>query len=51
MINDLKPLIGKRVKDFITTSIKNEFIIIFEDDKALWFSDKPYAIGSIKKIE
>jgi len=50
MISDLKPLIGKRVKDFVTTPIKNEFIIVFEDDRALWFSDKPYAIGSIKKI-
>jgi len=50
MVNDLKILIGKRVKDFVITPIKNEFVIVFEDDRALWFSNKPYAIGSIKKI-
>jgi len=52
MVNDLKSLIGKRVKkkcDYANK--KNEFVIVFKDDRALWFSNKPYAIGSIKKIE
>jgi len=50
MLNDLKHLIGKKVKDFAITPIKNEFIIIFENNTALWFSEKPYAIGSVKEV-
>ncbi|RLJ05530.1 MAG: hypothetical protein DRP18_02900 [Candidatus Aenigmatarchaeota archaeon] len=50
MLKDLKFCIGKRVKDFVNTSIKNEFVIIFEDNTALWFHKEPYAIGSVKRI-
>jgi len=51
MVSDLKSLIEKQAKkDFVITPIKNEFVIVFEDDRAIWFSNKPYAIGSIKKI-
>ena len=48
-MNDLKLFIGRKVKDFAITPIKNEFVVIFEDDRALWFSNKPYAVGSIKR--
>jgi len=54
MLNDLKFYIGKKIKkikDFVKTSIKNEFVIIFEDNTALWFHEKPYAIGSVRELE
>jgi len=51
MWNDLKRLMGQKVKDFTITPIKKEFVIIFEDNTALWFSKKPYAIGSVKEIK
>ena len=51
MLKDLKPYIGKRVKDFVNTPIKNEFAIIFEDNTALWFHKEPYAIGSVRELE
>ena len=51
MLKDLKPYIGKQVKDFVNTSIKNEFVIIFEDNTALWFREEPYAIGSVRELE
>ena len=48
---DLKSCIGKKVKDFVSTTIKNEFVIIFDDNTALWFHKKPYAIGSVREME
>ena len=51
MQNNLKPYIGKGIKDFVNTPIKNEFVIIFEDNTALWFHEKPYAIGSVRELE
>ena len=48
-MKDLKRLISMKIKDFAITPIREEFIIIFEDNTALWFSEKPYAIGSVKE--
>ena len=49
-MKQLKKFIGKQVKDFVLTPIKNEMIIVFEDNTALWFKEKPYAYGSVKQI-
>jgi len=51
MWGDLKSCIGRKVKDFVSTPVKDEFVIIFEDNRALWFHEKPYAIGSVREIE
>ena len=51
MQGDLKSCIDKKVKDFVSTPVKDEFVIIFEDNTALWFHEKPYAIGSVREIE
>jgi len=51
MLKDLKPYIGKGVKDFVNTPIKNEFVIIFEDNTTLWFHEGPYAVGSVRELE
>jgi len=49
--NDLNSYIGRKIKDFANTPIKNEFVIIFEDNTALWFHEGPYAIGSVRELE
>ena len=51
MQNNLKPCIGKRIKDFVNTPFKNEFVVIFEDNTALWFHEEPYAIGSVREVK
>jgi len=50
-MSDLISYIGKKVKDFALTPVKCELVIIFEDNTALWFHEKPYAIGSVREIE
>lgn len=50
-MSDLISYIGKKVKDFAVTPIRGELVIIFDDNTALWFHKKPYAIGSVREIE
>ncbi len=44
----LRPFLGKRVKDF-SRGI-NSFVIIFEDNTAIWFSTPPTHIGSLTEV-
>jgi len=46
-LKELKSLLNKKVKDFGITSIGSEFVVIFQDNTALWFHERPYAIGSV----
>jgi len=50
-MSDLISYIGKKVKDFAVTPIRGELVIIFDDNTALWFHKKPYAIGSVREME
>ena len=46
--NELKELIGKKVKDFAV--INDNFSIVFEDDKVLKFIDNPYELGKVEDM-
>jgi len=50
-MKELNCYLGKRIKDFIDTPLKHEFIIIFEDNTAIWFHTAPYAIGTVKETK
>ena len=50
-MNEISNYIGKRIKDFIDTPLKHEFIIIFEDNTALWFYIGPYAVGRVQELK
>ena len=45
----LEDFVGKRVKDF-SRGI-NSFVIIFEDNTALWFPREPTHMGTVREVK
>ena len=50
VLKALREFTGKRVKDFAYTPVLKEFVIIFEDNTALWFREGPHAKGEVEEI-